>query len=128
MTRSDPVPVEPIPVADTALGGRFAVETLIITTVTQMLAEMERDFSGPITPQTLLVGDLGCNSLDVAMLIGSVNQQLQLTDIPFEKLRFVNGRRVVDISLQTLTDFMWSLSRGSADHAPVESWPAVQTP
>jgi acyl carrier protein len=112
--------------ADIALCGRSAIEALIFSTVTQMLMEMERSFPGAITSQTLLVGDLGCDSLDMAMLIASVNQHLQLTDIPFEKLLIANGRPVADLSLQTLTDFLWSLLRTSPVSGAVVSPSVVQ--
>jgi hypothetical protein len=116
MTRSElhSGPAEPGALADAAPDGRLAVEILVVSTVTQMLQDLERSFPGPIMPHTLLVGDLGCNSLDVAMLIALVNRQLQLADIPFEKLLYTNGRPVTDLSLQMVIDFMWNHSSDSA--------------
>jgi acyl carrier protein len=86
---------------------RAAILTLVTQTVAEMLCESDREIAGPLEPQTQLIADLGYNSLDIVMLIGYLNQQLGLVDLPFERLLFIQGRPVPDVSLEALADFMW---------------------
>jgi hypothetical protein len=101
-------------VVPAAPNARLAILTLVMQTITEMLRDEDRIFASPLTPQTLLVADLDYKSLDIVMLIGYLNRQLGLIDIPFEQLLFIHGRPVADLSLQTLADFMWEQTRGRA--------------
>jgi acyl carrier protein len=93
---------------------RAAILTLVRQTVTEMLCETDREITGPLEPQTQLVADLAYSSLDIVMLIGYLNQQLGLVDLPFERLLFIHGRPVPDVSLEALADFMWEQMQQSS--------------
>jgi acyl carrier protein len=71
----------------------------------------ERAFADPITAETLLVGDLGCQSLDIIVLVADLSRRLGRHDFPLEKLLQVEGKPVTDISLGTLADFLWEHTR-----------------
>jgi hypothetical protein len=118
MTQSESGDVPPTgqgPVVPAAPNGRLSILALVMQTVTDMLRDEDRVFADALAPQTLLVADLYFKSLDIVMLIGYLNRQLRLTDIPFEQLLFVHGRPVADLSLQTLADFLWEQTRTNAD-------------
>ena len=115
MTRSDPVTA--CPAAQGAEGHRV-VESLVVDTVAEMLRGQDRTYSGPMTLQTLLVADLDFRSLDVVMLIGALNRELRIVDLPFEQLLFVHGRPVADLSLRAVAEFLWEQSRAAADTSP----------
>ena len=114
MTRPDPV-------------SRSAVEALVVNAVSDMLRDQERSFSGSITPDTRLVADLDCQSLDVVMLLGFLNRELQLVEVPFEELFYAGGRPVNDLSLRRVMDFLWSQSRRSASGETAGSAPVPRS-
>ena len=91
------------PVAD----GREAILLRIIAAVTGMIQDWDRDIAAPLTGGTLLVNDLGYQSLDIVVLSAHMSRQLNRRDIPFERLLLVNGRPVSDLSLDALADFLW---------------------
>jgi acyl carrier protein len=130
MTRSDSGDVSPIgqgAIAPAAPNGLPAILTLVTQTVTEMLRDEDQIFASPLTPETLLVADLDYKSLDIVMLIGYLNRQLHLTDIPFERLLFVHGRPVADLSLQALADFMWEQTQAKAEVSEAGAPPLTVT-
>ena len=72
-----------------------------------MIGDWETDFSGEVGPETLLVSDLGMESIDVVGLIIAIEEHYQRQDIPFVELVMVNERYVEDLSVRELVDFLY---------------------
>jgi acyl carrier protein len=89
------------------LSGRQVVLDLLFAAISGMMADWDRDDIPPLSEETLLVADLGFQSLDIVVLMGNMSRQLSRTDIPFERLLFLDGRPILDLSLRVLTDFLW---------------------
>ena len=116
MNQADQVKVESVSesfsseqngVANSAVGGREAILRRLIATVSGMIQDWERDVSAPITGTTLLIADLGYQSLDIVVLTADMSRQLNRRDLPFERLLLVDGRPVSDLSLDTMAGFLW---------------------
>jgi acyl carrier protein len=102
------------PSAQAAPDRRDAVLALVITTVAEMVEDWDRAFADPITSQTLLVGDLGFQSIDIVVLSGALSQSLDRRDIPFERLLLDDGKPVPDLRLGMLADFLWQQTQSPA--------------
>jgi len=76
----------------------------------RILEDMTRDFdvqySGSISSQTRLVNDLGCESIDIVMLIVAIEENFQRKGLPFEELLMNDGRYVTDLSVRQIVDFL----------------------
>jgi acyl carrier protein len=101
---------------DSELNGRNAIMTRVIDAATGLTQDWERAFAEPIAPETLLVRDLGCQSLDIMVLIGQLSRELERCDVPIERLFHPNGKPASDISLRTVADFLWELTNQPAAH------------
>jgi acyl carrier protein len=87
--------------------GRDAILNLVIEAAKVLTQDWERAFEDPITPETMLVANLGCQSLDIVVLTADLSRQLHCHDLPFERLFLAEGKPVPDFSLETLADFFW---------------------
>jgi acyl carrier protein len=73
----------------------------------------ERAFAAPLVPETRLIADLGCQSLDIIVLMAQLSRQLERHDIPFERLLLADGKPVPDVSLGRLADFLWEQTKAA---------------
>ncbi len=71
-----------------------------------MIGDWETGFTGRIGPDTLLVSDLGLESIDVVGLVVALEEHYQRQDIPFVQLVMVDGRYVEDLSLRQIGEFL----------------------
>jgi len=81
----------------------------IMADVLLLLQQLASDweYSGAITPETLLFTDLGFESLDVVVLGTSIQEQYQRR-MPFaEFLATIGQRQVRDISVGELVEFFY---------------------
>jgi acyl carrier protein len=85
---------------------RDAIMSQVIDAAIGLTQDWDRAFADPIGPDTRLVADLGCQSLDIVVLTANLSRQLQRRDIPFERLFLASGKPVPDISLRALADFL----------------------
>jgi acyl carrier protein len=86
-----------------------SIMTRVIDVATGLTQDWDRAFAEPIAPETLLVRDLGCQSLDIMVLIGQLSRELERFDVPIERLLHPNGKPASDISLRSVADFLWEL-------------------
>jgi acyl carrier protein len=91
---------------------RQAVLANVMKEAAGLTQDCEREFAAPIAPETRLVADLGCQSLDIIVLIAQLSRQLQRNDIPFERLFLANGKPVSDVTVGALADFLWEQTQG----------------
>jgi len=95
--------------------GREAILAKVMEAAIGLTQDWARAFASPITPETRLVADLGCQSLDIIVLTADLSKQLKRSDIPFERLLLAGGKPVPDLSLGALADFLWKQTNGAAN-------------
>jgi hypothetical protein len=106
-----------------------AILACVMDAAADLTEGWDRDFADPIAPESLLVSDLGCQSLDIVVLLGQLSSCLNLTDLPFEELLMPEGKRVADFSLATLADFFWKQSHEKANEEGAYAFcPEVESP
>jgi hypothetical protein len=106
-----------------------AILACVMDAATGLTKGWDRDFADPIAPESLLVSDLGCQSLDIVVLLGQLSGCLNLTDLPFEALLMPEGKRVADFSLAALADFFWKQSQEKANEEGADAYcPEVESP
>jgi acyl carrier protein len=86
---------------------RDVILAMVMEAVVDLTPGCDRTFATPIGPDTRLIADLGCQSLDIVVLFGDLSRQLNRGDIPLEQLVRKEGKPVLDISIGTLADFLW---------------------
>ncbi len=83
-----------------------SIEGEIIRILADMTRDWEVQFSGQISSQTYLVRDLGCESIDIVMLIVSIEQNFGRKGLPFEELLTVDGHYVNDFTVGDIVNFL----------------------
>jgi len=94
---------------------RVQVLDAVIEAAGRLTEDWDHEFSAPISADTWLVADLGCQSLDIIVLTAQLSRRLERTDIPFERLLLLEGKPVTDVSLRAMANFLWEHAKGSAD-------------
>jgi acyl carrier protein len=93
--------------------------------LTELVADIVRgwgyDMPDDTGPATRLVADLGFQSVDLVMLMLSIEAHWDVSGIPFERLLRIDGARYLDeLSLGELARFLTNeLGRLTAAQAPV---------
>jgi acyl carrier protein len=80
--------------------------TMLVGILEHMTSDWDLDEDSPIGPQTLLVADLGFESLDVVEFAMQVRDAVQRSDLPFEELLVADDRYVEDLSVGQVADFV----------------------
>jgi acyl carrier protein len=83
-----------------------AVLTQVIEILSDITSDWDLDLSGGITEESRLVGDLGFESLDVVMLLVSLEERFQADELPFNQLLYVDDALVEDVSARDLSIFL----------------------
>lgn len=86
--------------------GPEAILTMVIEAANGLDETSERVFADPIGPDTLLVRDLGCQSINIVCLAAGLIRQLHCTDFSLERLFWPGDKPAPDISLRALADFL----------------------
>jgi acyl carrier protein len=85
-------------------------ESTITQDLVRILEEMTSDwdtgFAGGIGPDTFLVRDLGCESIDVVQFVVAIEECFQRRDLPIEKLLMIDGRYVDDLRVGDVVTFL----------------------
>ncbi|HEU4402785.1 MAG TPA: acyl carrier protein [Candidatus Polarisedimenticolia bacterium] len=83
---------------------------VIVTGVVEILEGMTGDwdtgFSGRIGADTSLMRDLTFESIDLVMLIVSIEERFGKKGLPFEQLLMVDGRYVDDLKVTEIAAFL----------------------
>jgi acyl carrier protein len=104
---------------------RTAILDAVIGATQQVTEGWDHEFAGPLGPDTRLVADLGCQSLDIVVLAGRLSRELQRNNIPFDRLLLSGGKPVQDLSLGTLADFLYEQTRNRGGIASHVGWTAT---
>jgi acyl carrier protein len=89
-----------------AAANRPQILTMLVGILEHMTSDWDLDEDSPISPQTLLVADLGFESLDVVEFAMQVRDAVQRPDLPFEELLVVDGHYVEDLSVSQVANFV----------------------
>jgi acyl carrier protein len=85
---------------------RNQVQDDVIRILTEMTKDWDLAFSGPIGPDTRLVGDLAFESIDVVQFVVALEERYRRRDLPFEQLLMRDGRYVSEIKVSEAVDFL----------------------
>lgn len=78
----------------------------LVAILTDMTADWDLDFSGPIDGETRLMADLAFESIDVVQLVVAIEAHVQRRHLHFEKLLMVDGRYVQELQVKDIADFL----------------------
>ncbi|GIX45858.1 MAG: acyl carrier protein [Candidatus Tectimicrobiota bacterium] len=95
---------------------RLSRETIlhgVVQILTDMTADWEDAFTGPIGPETRLVADLAFESIDVVQLAVAIEEHFQHPNLPFQKLLMRDGRYVEDLQVADLVEFLYTHLNGA---------------
>lgn len=93
-------------ISETLLDDYDTTLTEVIAAAAGLVRDWEHAFAEPIGPHTRLVADLGCQSLDIVILIADLCRHFGCTETPFERLLRCEGKPVSDLSLAQLANFL----------------------
>jgi acyl carrier protein len=98
---------------------RDGVRTDIGRILEDMLSDWD-GFEGEIRPETLLVKDLGCSSVEIVELVVTIEDHFDAPNLPFQELLMLpDGRYVEDLRVAELADFVFAaLARPPASRDP----------
>ena len=91
------------------------IERDLIAMLQSMVSDWDLDPGLCIGPDTRLVNDLDCSSIDIVQLIVMIQEHFDRRDLPFEHLLLHAGQYVDDIRVSDFTGFLAThLSGGKA--------------
>lgn len=88
---------------------QFDRETLltdVVDILNDLTSDWDTDFSGGISPDTRLIGDLLFESIDVVQFVVALEERFQRHDLPLEKLLMHNGRYVDELRVADIVDLL----------------------
>jgi acyl carrier protein len=71
-----------------------------------MTSDWDMGYAGRIDEETLLIADLGFESIDVVQLVVAIEEHYQRRDLPFGDLLMEDGRYVTDLRVGAAVDFL----------------------
>jgi acyl carrier protein len=90
----------------TTQAGADTIQAELIDMLKELTSDWDTGFSGEITGETRLMGDLAFESVDVVHLIVAIQERYGKQSIPFEKLVMENGRYVSDLQVSRIAEFL----------------------
>ena len=88
----------------------FDKDTILRDTL-QLLKEMtsgwEMGFAGTVGPKTYLAADLAFESIHLVRLVIAIEEHFKLREWPFQQLFMPDDRRVDDLQVAELVDFLY---------------------
>ena len=78
----------------------------VVLILEEMTSDWDIAYSGGIGPETGLISDLTCESIDIVQIVVALEERFHRRDLPFEKLLMTEGRYVDDISVRQVVDFL----------------------
>ena len=77
------------------------IQREVIAVLADLTSDWDLSYDGGIGPETRLIADLACESMDVAQFIFALGDRFGVKDLPFERLLMTDGwvedLRVADI-------------------------------
>jgi acyl carrier protein len=85
---------------------RVEINTAVVAILNHITSDWDQDFAGGIQTETLLIRDLGFESIDVVQFVAALEDRFGSRNLPFEKLLMIDGRYVDDLSVGDVVDFL----------------------
>lgn len=85
---------------------RQAIVQDLVQILESMTADWDMEFGGGISDDTMLIADLGFESIDVVQLVVALEEHYQRRDLPFGELLMEEGRYVTDLRVGAAVDFL----------------------
>ena len=82
------------------------LEKTIITVLEETTQDWDLDLDTGITGETKLIEDLAFESIDVVQFAVALEQALNKTGLPFEKLFITDGNYVDDVTVAEVVTFL----------------------
>jgi acyl carrier protein len=86
--------------------GRDLLIGSVIAILEDMTSDWDLDYGGGIGPETCLIGDLSCESIDIVQFVVAIEECFQRRDLPFERLLMTNGRYIDDLTVNDVVNFL----------------------
>jgi acyl carrier protein len=96
------------PTVSIVILNREQILSQIIEILHQMTSDWDTGFSGEIGPDTYLVRDLNCESIDIVQFVVAIEERFKRRDFPMEKMLMVDGRYVDDLRVSEVVSFLYS--------------------
>jgi acyl carrier protein len=90
----------------------------VIAILEDMTSDWDLAYDGGIGPDTCLISDLTCESIDIVQFVVAIEECFQRRDFPFERLLMAKGRYVDDLTVNDVVNF---LDANLNSHKPVVS-------
>lgn len=86
--------------------GSDQITSELVAILENLTGDWETGFSGAIGSKTMLIADLGFESIDVVHLIVALEEHFRRNDLPFESLLMEEGRYVRDLQVGNVANFL----------------------
>jgi acyl carrier protein len=83
-----------------------AITKKVIEVLNDLTQDWDMAFTGGIGPDTRLVADLACESIDIVQFVLALEQSFGPGNYPFERLLMTDGRYVEDITVTDVVRFL----------------------
>ena len=84
------------------------IRSRLLAIIDAMTSDWDMDFSGDLDESTMLVADLGFESIDFVMLIAEIEGAFQRQGLPYDRLLMNDGDYVSDLSIGEVVGFLES--------------------
>lgn len=78
----------------------------VITILEEMTSDWDLDYDGRISPETCLIRDLTCESIDIVQFVVAIEECFERRDLPFELLLMSNGRYIETLTVNDVVNFL----------------------
>ena len=78
----------------------------LIVVLTDFTQDWDHDFENKMDRRTLLLADLGFESIDIIQLVVAIEEDVIHKKVPFDQLLMKDGRYVDDLSIGQIADFL----------------------
>jgi acyl carrier protein len=78
----------------------------VIELVEDLSSGWDHALTGAIGPETRLVADLGCESMDIVMLLVAIEGRWERQDLGFDELLTRDGAYVTDLRVREVVEFL----------------------
>ncbi len=84
-----------------------SMQQQLIALLNDMIQEWDIELLDPISAETLLIEDLGFESVDLMQLIVAIEQTFGVRGLPYEQVLMQDGGYVTEITVRQLADFLY---------------------
>ena len=83
-----------------------AILARLMDVLEDFIEDWDTELDAPIGRETMLLGDLEFESIDIIQLVVAIEEAFGKRKLPFEQLLMKDGRYVDDLSVGQIADFL----------------------